>query len=130
MVKSHLKTKNEMVDSQHKKNDVTVETIQNLVRSDYRLRIRDMANTIGVTFSSLQSILNDDLGIRRVYVKFIQRIMTEDQMDDRKLIVEIFKQLTNENDFFQKLLMNLVFIYDNCGTQQRRRGQKYHLFSN
>jgi len=51
MVKSHLKTINEVVD-RNIKIHVTVETIQKLVRSDRRLRTQDMAN-IGVTLSSI-----------------------------------------------------------------------------
>jgi predicted transposase YdaD len=48
------------------KNDETIEKVKNLVRSHRRLRIQDMANVLGISYGSVQNILKDDLGMRRV----------------------------------------------------------------
>jgi len=43
-----------------------------------------MANVLGISYGSVQNILKDDLGM--------PRILTEDQMENRKLIAaELFK---------------------------------------
>jgi len=66
----------------------TVVKFQNLIGFDRRMRIQEMTNTIGV-----QSILNDDLGMRRVRAKFVPRIMTENQMENKKRIAaELFER--------------------------------------
>lgn len=54
--------------------------------------------------------------MHRVRAKFVSRILTKDQMENKKFIVaELFKQLTNENDFLSKIVTGdetLVFAYD------------------
>jgi len=45
-----------------------------------------MANLLGISYGSVQNILKDDLGMRRVCAKFVPHIFTEDQMENRKLI--------------------------------------------
>ncbi|CAI6359366.1 unnamed protein product [Macrosiphum euphorbiae] len=42
------------------KNYETIEKVKNLVRSDRRLRIQDMANALGISYGSVQNILKDD----------------------------------------------------------------------
>lgn len=51
------------------KNDESVEEVQNSVRSDCRLRVRGVENTIGLSYGSVQCILKDDFGMRRVCAK-------------------------------------------------------------
>jgi hypothetical protein len=36
------------------------------VQSDRRLHIQDMVNVLGISYGSVQKILKDDLGMRRV----------------------------------------------------------------
>ncbi|KAL4083495.1 hypothetical protein QTP88_028811 [Uroleucon formosanum] len=98
------------------KNDETIEKVKNLVRSDRRLRIQDMANALGISYGSVQNILKDDLGMRRVCAKFVPCILTEDQMENRKLIAaELFERSVNEKDFLSKIVTvneTWVFAYD------------------
>lgn len=58
------------------KNDKTIEKVKNLVRSVRRLRIQDMENALGILYGTVQNILKDDLGMRRVCAKFVPRILT------------------------------------------------------
>ncbi|KAL4091078.1 hypothetical protein QTP88_025819 [Uroleucon formosanum] len=104
------------------KNDETIEKVKNLVRSDRRLRIQDMANALGISYGSVQNILKDDLGMGRVCAKFVPRILTEDQMENRKLIAaELFKRSVNEKDFLSKIVTGdetwvmLIVFFDNEG---------------
>ncbi|KAL4084659.1 hypothetical protein QTP88_027586 [Uroleucon formosanum] len=75
-----------------------------------------MANALGISYGSVQNILKDDLGMRRVCAKFVPRILTEDQMENRKLITaELFERSVNENDFLLKIVTGdetWVFAYD------------------
>jgi len=59
-----------------------------------------MANALGISYGSVQNILKDDLGMLRVCAKFVPRILTEDQRENRKLIAaELFERSVNEKDF-------------------------------
>ncbi|KAF0706444.1 protein GVQW3-like [Aphis craccivora] len=75
-----------------------------------------MANVLGIWYGSVQNILKDDLGMRRVCAKFVPRILTEDQMENRKLIAaELFERSVNEKDFLSKIITRdetWVFAYD------------------
>lgn len=78
-------------------------TIEYTRHRDRRLRVQDMTNALGISYGSVQNILKDDLGMRRVCAKFVPRILTEDQMENRKLIAaELFERSVNEKDFFIK----------------------------
>lgn len=71
--------------------------------------------TIGVSYSLLQRILKDDLGMHRVCAKFVPRILTKDQMENIKLITtELFERSTN-TFFLSKIITRdgtWVFAYD------------------
>jgi len=55
-----------------------------------------MANTIRVSYGSVQSILKDDFEMRCVCAKVIPHIFPEDQMENKKVIVtELFYRSTN-----------------------------------
>jgi len=78
------------------KNDKTVKKDQSLVRSDLCLSNRHMVSTIRVPYGLVQSILKNDLEMRCVCAKVVPRILTEEQMENKKLIAtKLFEQPTN-----------------------------------
>ncbi|XP_016662368.1 protein GVQW3-like [Acyrthosiphon pisum] len=121
------------------KNDETIEKVKNLVRSDRLLRIQDMANALGISYGSVQNILKDDLGIH-ICAKFVPRILTKDQMENRKLIAaELFERSVNEKDLLSKIVtgdQTWVYAYDpetklqssEWHTTTSTRPKKSHVF--
>ena len=75
-----------------------------------------MANVLGILYGSVQNILEDDLGMWSACVKFVSRILTKDQMENRKLIAaELFEHSVNEKDFLSKIVTKdetWVLAYD------------------
>ena len=61
----------------------TVARIQQLVRQDRRRTIRDIAEEVDVGYGTCQRVLREDLGMHRVAAKFVPRILTADQKQQR-----------------------------------------------
>ena len=65
------------------KTDDNVVKVRNLVRSDRRLTIREMSDELNLSFYAVQSILTEDLNMRRVSAKFIPKLLTDEQKQHR-----------------------------------------------
>ena len=61
----------------------TVARIQELIRQDRRLTIRDIAEEVEVGYGTCQRVLTEELGMHRVAAKFVPRILTADQKQQR-----------------------------------------------
>jgi len=56
--------------------------VREIIRADRRLTIREVAEEVGIAFSTCQKILTEDLRMRRVTAKFVPRLLTVEQKDD------------------------------------------------
>jgi len=61
------------------RNDENITKIHEKFNEDHRYTIDELSEVTGVSWSSVQRILTQDLGMRRVAAKFIPRLLTEDQ---------------------------------------------------
>ena len=66
----------------------TVARVREIIRTDRHLTIREVAEDVGISFGTCQKILTEDLQIRRVSAKFVPRILTAEQNDDRVSVSE------------------------------------------
>ena len=66
----------------------TVAHMREIIHADRRLTIREVAEDVGIAFGTCQKILTEDLQIRRVSAKFVPRILTAEQNDDRVSVSE------------------------------------------
>ena len=57
--------------------------VRDLVHSDRRLTIREMSDELNLSFYAVQSILTEDLNMRRVSAKFIPKLLTDEQKQHR-----------------------------------------------
>ena len=57
--------------------------VRKIIRSDRRLTIREVAVEVRIAFGTSQKILTEDLRMRRVTEKFVPRLLTAEQKDDR-----------------------------------------------
>jgi len=60
-----------------------VERIQELVRQDRRRTIHDIAEEVGIGHGTYQRILTEEMGMHLVAAKFVPRILTGDQKQQR-----------------------------------------------
>ena len=60
--------------------------VPEIIRADRRLTIREVAEEVRIAFGRCQKILTEDLRMRRVTAKFVPRLLTAEQKDDRMSI--------------------------------------------
>jgi len=60
-----------------------VARIQELIRQDRRRIIRDIAEEVEVGYGTCQRVLTEELGMHRVAAKFVSRVLTADQKQQR-----------------------------------------------
>ena len=61
----------------------TLARIQELIRQDRHRTIRDIAGKVEVGYGTCQWVLTEELGMHRVAAKFVPRILTADQKQQR-----------------------------------------------
>jgi len=61
------------------RNDENIAKIREKLNVDRHYTIDELSEVSGVSCSSVERILTQDLGMRRVEAKFVPRLLTEDQ---------------------------------------------------
>ena len=54
-----------------------------MIRSNRRLTIREISKDMNISYGSVQNILTTDLNTRRVSAKFVPRVLTVEQNQQR-----------------------------------------------
>nr|CAH7754253.1 unnamed protein product [Callosobruchus chinensis] len=87
------------------RNDENIEIINALVREDRRRTIDQLCEMSGISWSSVQRILSEDLHMRRVAAKFVPRLLTGEQKERRlQACLELQDQLKEDPEFFSKVI--------------------------
>lgn len=81
-----------------------INKVLKLVRSDRKLKLDEMANILKISHGSVQTILHDHLGMRKLCARWVPRLLTPDQkqqrVDDSERCLEILRH--NKKDFFRR----------------------------
>ena len=67
-----------------------IEKVRQIVMEDHRLTLSEIVKEMGISRGSVHFILIEDLCMRRLSVKFIPKLLTEQQ---KKLRVEIAQEM-------------------------------------
>ena len=59
--------------------DKLIGQVRTLVMQDHYVTVRELAEEVGISTGSVHSILTDDLAMRRVYAKFMPKLLTMEQ---------------------------------------------------
>ena len=78
----------------------TVARIQELIRQDRRRTIRDIAEEVEVGYRTCQRVLTEELGMHHVAAKFVPRILTGDQKQQRVNICTELRQFASDDETF------------------------------
>ncbi|VVC27584.1 Winged helix-turn-helix DNA-binding domain [Cinara cedri] len=99
-----------------------VEKIQKIILEDQWQTIEEVVEKSGVTWSSVQRILSEDLGVRRVAAKFVPRLLTEQQKQGRvESCTSLKEEFQNDPNFFSKVITgdkSWCYVYDPETKQQ------------
>jgi len=97
-------------------NDDHVETVRAVFRGNRCLTLQEVADEVGISIGSCHQIFTEKLQMRRVSAKFVPRLLTDNQKENR---VEISQELlanANGNENFLKNIITgdetWVYVYD------------------
>jgi len=79
--------------------------VRTTVRNNRRLTVRDIADDCWISVGSCDAILTDDLHMKRVRAKFVTRLLTDDQREQRQIIAGDLLERSCEDAYF---LTNIV----------------------
>ena len=87
------------------RNDENIAKIREKLNEDHHYTIDELSEVAGVSWSSVQRILSQDLGMRRVAAKFVPRLLTEDQRKSRHAVCQDLKrELENDPKFLSRVI--------------------------
>ena len=94
----------------------TVARIQELIRQDRHRTIRDIPEKVEVGYGTCQWVLTEELGMHRVAAKFVPRILTADQKQQRVNVCTELRQLASDDETFLSRVITVdeswVYGYD------------------
>jgi len=102
-----------------------------IFRNKRRLTVREIAGDCGISVGSCDVILTDDLHLKRVCAKFVPRLLTDDQSEQRQTIVrDLFERSCEDVQFLKNIVTGddpWVYRYDPKTKQQSSqwKGPKY-----
>lgn len=87
------------------KTNETVARVREIIRNNRRLTIREVAEDVGISYGSCQEILTKELGMSRIAAKFVPRLLTDEQKQNRKTIAqELFERTESDQDFLKNII--------------------------
>ena len=79
--------------------------MREIILADQRLTIREVAEKVRTAFSTCQKILTEDLRMRRMTAKFVPRLPTAEQKDDRvSVCTDLRDRAQNDPNFTSSVI--------------------------
>jgi len=98
------------------KTDDCVAQVQELIRVNRRLTIRELSVKVGVSYGTCQAIMTQDLNMRRVAAKFVLRILTAKQKEwCLSVATNMLQEAESDENFMGQIIMGdemWVYGYD------------------
>ncbi|GFS78965.1 protein GVQW3 [Trichonephila clavipes] len=98
------------------KTEENVEKVASLIRSDRRLSIRAIAETVNIDKECVRQILHDNLNMQKVRAKMVPKILTFEQQATRKNVcTDILDAIKNDPNLLEKVITcdeSCFFTYD------------------
>ena len=82
--------------------DDHIEKVRSVIRENRRLTVREVSEEVGICKSSCHTILTEKLKIYRVAAKFVPRLLTEEQKQNRVTVSEELLDRSNNDENFLK----------------------------
>lgn len=83
-----------------------IEKIHQMVLDDCRIKVREIAEAVGISIKRVCHILTEELNMRKLTMHWVPRLLTANQkrirMNISKALLDRFKR--NELDFLQRLV--------------------------
>ena len=107
--------------------DETIETVKKMILNNRRITIREVADGVGISFGSCQTIFTDVLGTKHAAAKIVPKLLNFEQKQRRTDITQDMLSTLNEDPDLVKMSIDdesWVYGYDietKVQTYQRKR---------
>ena len=85
--------------------------VRSVIRENRRLTIREVSEEVGICKSSCHTILTQKLKMHRVAAKFVPRLLTEEQKQNR---VTVSQELLDRSNTDENFLKNVITCDGTC----------------
>ncbi len=83
-----------------------------MIRGNRRLTVREVANEVGIGIGSCHQILTAELQLRRVSEKFVPRLLTDHQKENRiEISQELLANANGNENFLKNITGDETWIY-------------------
>ena len=100
--------------------------MRSVIRENRRLTVREVSEEVGICKSSCHTILTEKLKLHRVAAKFVPRLLTEEQKQNRVTVSQELLDRSNTDENFLKNVITgdetWVYRYDFERKFSRRNG--------
>ena len=90
--------------------------VRDLVYSDRRILVEEIAQTLGISHGSVSTLLHDRLGMRKLTPRWVPKSLSDEQMATRASVCSaLLKHLRSKDDFLLRLVTvdeTLVHYYE------------------
>ena len=97
-------------------NDDHLDTVRAVIRGNHHLTVREVADEVSISIGSCHQIFTEKLQMRRVSAKFVPRLLTDGQKENRDKISQELLANANGNENFLKNIITgdetWVYGYD------------------
>ena len=79
--------------------------VRDLVYSDRRIQVEEIAQALGISHGSVSSILHDRLGMRKLTARWVPKSLSDEQMANRASVCSaVLKRFRSKDDFLLRLV--------------------------
>ena len=87
------------------RNEEMIAKVRTIIRNNRKLTVREIADECGISMGSYNAILTDDLHMKRVCAKFVPRLLTDDQREQRQTIArDLFERSCEDVQFLKNIV--------------------------
>jgi len=97
------------------KTDDNVANVREVIRSNRRLTVREVAEEVSISKTVCHEILTENLGMHRIKAKFVPRLLTDDQKQNRVDASQELLDRANDDNFLKNIIIGdetWVYGYD------------------
>ena len=78
--------------------------VRDLVYSDRRIQVGEIAQALGISHGSVSTILHDRLGMRKLTARWVPKSLSDEQMATRASVCSLLKRFRSKDDFLLRLV--------------------------
>jgi len=108
------------------KTDNNVDIVGALVRSDRRLTVRMIASDLNLNHTTVRQILTEELAMKKFFAKFVPKILTIEQKDNRKEVcLHLLERIQKDRNFLKNVITRdetWIFAYGPENKDKVRNG--------